>query len=129
MYTPSKVKQIIKNYYINLKTLQETQIDIKSVGISIITDMPNGNRLSDNTANEAIRLHDHSISQKEMITDIKYLQQRMNRITRERDAQVLNLIMQGYSETEVSRITQMSNRNVRYRLDVIAREICELPKT
>lgn len=124
MYTPSKVKDIIKNYYVNLKTLQETQIDMQSVGISIITDMPGGNKLSDNTANEAIRLHDHSLTQKEMLTDIKYLQQRTNRITCERNAQVLNLMMQGYTVTDISKITQQSRQHVYNRLDRIANEIC-----
>ena len=124
MYTPNKVKQIIKDYYINLKTLQETQIDMKSVGISIITDIPSGNRLSDNTANEAIRLHDHELSQKEILTDIKYLQQRTHRITCENNAQVLNLMMQGYSITDIASITEQSRQHVYNRLDRIANEIC-----
>ncbi len=107
-----------------MRVLQETQIDMKSVGISLITDMPSGNRLSDNTANEAIRLHDHSISQKETITDIKYLQQRTHRITDEKDARVLNLLMQGYNMREVAEITQQSRQSVHYRLDAIAKDIC-----
>src|SRR5699024_2373536 len=124
MNTPSKVKDIIKNYYVNLKKLQETQIDIQSVVINIITDMRSGNTMSDNTPNEAIRRHDHTEAQKEMVTDIKYLQERTNLITCERNAQVLNLMMQGYTVTDISKITQQSRQNVYYRLDAIAKEIC-----
>lgn len=126
MYTPSKVKDIMKYYHININNLKnEYGNEMRSFGVSVITDMPRGNgRTSDVVADTALKLIDNNRIYAEMLTDIKYLQQRWHRITDEIDAQILQLRISGYSVTDIAEILKMGKRTVYDRIDGIAINIC-----
>src|SRR5690625_3247017 len=93
-YSVDKILQIIKDYHRNIELLNERKKYHASAGVSQLNEeatLPRANTLSDVTANEAIRHVEDSKFIADIKTDIKYLHDRLDRITNERDAQILNI--------------------------------------
>src|SRR5699024_5386640 len=125
-YSTEKILEIIKHYHTNMQNIKEWQRDHASVGVvkmGIEATMPKANTLSDVVANEAIRQIEDSKFFTEMETDIKYLQQRWDRVTNESDARILSLKLGGLSSWEIGNVVQCSERNVNKRLWVVAKTI------
>lgn len=129
-YTVDKVLEIIRGYSNNIQNAKES-MEYASVGVAqygIEATMPRGNTTSDVVANEAIRMVTGTGYFANMITDIKYLQDRWDRVTNEKDATVLNLRLDGLSSAEIGQILGCSERNVNIVLRRVAETIISCPQ-
>src|SRR5690625_133316 len=125
-YSVDKILQIIKDYHRNIELLKNKRKHYASVGVSQLNEeatLPRANTLSDETANEAIRHVEDRKFIADIKTDIKYLHDRLDRITDERDAQILNMRLQGHSTSDIAIQHNCSRRNVDKRLRAIAKTI------
>lgn len=131
-YTVKRIIQIIKCYHINVQNLKDLQREeMKSVGVSqygIEASLPKGNNISSVVENEALRQIENTKFWAETITDIKYLQDRWNRITEEREAQVLSLYLDGFKTSDVAEIMKMNRSGVYRMLERIACQIKSYPQ-
>ena len=130
-YSVEKILQIIKHYHINIQNLRMLERDMRSVGVSQYGEesaLPRGNKISNVVESEALRQIENSKFWAEIITDIKYLQDRYHRITDEREAMVLNLRMDGYSVRDIAQIMKMDRSNVYRILRNIAMKIKGYPQ-
>ena len=117
-YSIDKILQIIHQYHTNINALQTVEREYKSVGVSQYGDdaaMPRGNRISSPTEIEAMRLIENNKVWSKMMTDIKYIQQRWDRVTDEQEAMVLHLRLSGYTMLDISQIIGKSKTQT-YRL-------------
>lgn len=99
-YNTKRILTIMKNYHI-YASQQPIEKQYASVGVSVITDMPSGNTLSDVTANAALRGIDELPIHTQMRTDKKYLDDRVYRITDYADREVLTLRLEGMSIRDI----------------------------
>ena len=130
-YSVEKILQIIKHYHINIQNLRMLERDMRSVGVSQYGEesaLPRGNKISNVVESEALRQIENSKFWAEIITDIKYLQDRYHRITDEREAMVLNLRVDGYSVRDIAQIMKMDRSNVYRILRNIAMKIKGYPQ-
>ena len=130
-YSIEKILQIIKYYHVNIQNLRELERDMRSVGVSQYGEesaLPRGNKISNVVESEALRQIENSKFWAEIITDIKYLQDRYHRITDEQEAMVLNLRMDGYSVSDIAQIMKMDRSNVYRILKSIAKQIKGYPQ-
>ncbi|MEN2765764.1 hypothetical protein [Ornithinibacillus xuwenensis] len=130
-YTISRILDIIKNYHINIKNVNEFGNDIKSVGVAqygIEATLPKGNVISSVVEREVMRQIQENRFIANMITDIKYIQQRWSRVTNEKEAQVLSLRLDGYKVTDIAEILRMERSNVYRLLERAARRIKGYPQ-
>src|SRR5690606_13462132 len=130
-YSIEKILQIIKYYHVNIQNLRELERDMRSVGVSQYGEesaLPRGNKISNVVESEALRQIENSKFWAEIITDIKYLQDRYHRITDEKEAMVLNLRMDGYSVRDIAQLMKMDRSNVYRMLKSIAKQIKGYPQ-
>ena len=130
-YSVEKILQIIKCYHVNIQNLKELERDMRSVGVSQYGEesaLPRGNKISNVVENEALRQIEKTKFWAEIITDIKYLQERWHRITDEQEAMVLNLRLNGYSVSDIAQIMKMDRSNVYRMLRNIAKQIKGYPQ-
>lgn len=128
-YSIDRVKEIIRNYYRYKQIIKEYRKDYSSVGVTVYSEeaaMPRANNISDVTANEAMRQVEEVKVYANMRTDIKYVDDRLYRIDKERDAQIVNMFMQGYNTYDISTYYNCTKRNIDKRLDIIAHSICSV---
>ncbi|MBP1971596.1 transcriptional regulator [Virgibacillus natechei] len=132
MYTTKKIMQIIKYYHINVQNLRDMQQEsMKSVGVSqygLEASLPKGNDIKSVVENEALRRIENTKFWAEIITDIKYLQDRWDRITDEKEAQILSLRLSGYRTTDIAEIMKMTRSGVHRTLERIACRIKSYPQ-
>lgn len=124
--------QIIKYYHINIRNIKELQQDMKSVGIAQYGDessLPKGNNISNVVEKEVMRQIENTKFWSEMITDMKYLQDRWHRITDEQEAKVLSLRLDGYGVRDIAYIMKTDRSNVYRMLKRIARQIKSYPQS
>lgn len=123
-YNKQKIKEIIKMYHHNTMLLKEHKKDYSSVGVAqggIESTLPKAQgQTSDVVANEAIRQINANRYYSNIATDIKYVADRLYRITDERDAQIVNMFMLGNGIHDIANYFNCSRRNVDVRLDRIA---------
>src|SRR5699024_3705995 len=98
-YNTSKVLQIIKDYHVYKTNIANACVrDYASAGVTADTEestLPRTNKISDVTANEALRGIDDLPVVAQMRTDIKYLEDRLDRVTDEIEIEILALRMEG----------------------------------
>ena len=100
--------------------------NFKSVGVSqygIDAIMPRGNNISNPTERQAldnIRALEH-VSKK--VSDLKYINDRLYRISDERDAIIMYQLMSGKSQVEIARLLDISQSAVNQRIYRIAQQI------
>lgn len=131
-YTVDKVLSIINSYHINVNNVREISREMASVGVSqygIESSMPKSNTISNVVEKEAMRQLEMSTFFADMITDMKYLQDRWDRVTEETEAQILAMRLSGYSATDISMRLKMSRKNVYLKLRNIARIIGGYPQS
>lgn len=130
-YSVDKILQIIKYYHVNIQNLKTLERDMRSVGVSQYGEesaLPRGNKISNVVESEALRQIENSKFWAEIITDIKYLQDRWHRITDEQEAMVLNLRLNGYSVRDIAQLMKMDRSNVYRMLKSIAKQIKGYPQ-
>ena len=130
-YSVEKILQIIKHYHINIQNLRTLERDMRSVGVGQYGEesaLPRGNKISNIVENEALRQIEKTKFWAEIITDIKYLQERWHRITNEQEAMVLNLRLNGYSVRDIAQLMKMDRSNVYRMLRNIAKQIKGYPQ-
>ena len=130
-YSINKILQIIKYYHINMQNLKVLERDMRSVGVSQYGEesaLPRGNKISNIVENEALRQIENTKFWAEIITDIKYLQDRWHRITDEQEAMVLNLRLSGHSVRDIAQLMKMDRSNVYRMLRSIAKQIKGYPQ-
>ncbi len=123
-YTVDEILEIIKMYHINIVNVREYRKEYKSVGVSVISDeiMATGGT-SDPVQTEALKHINNSLFYSQLATDIKYLEQRLDRITSERNAQVVALRMQGFTRMDIAEVLGVSKMTVGRLLKIAANEI------
>lgn len=130
-YSINKILQIIHQYHVNINALQTVEKEYKSVGVSQYGDdavMPKGNNVSSPTEVEAVRLIENNKMWSNMMTDIKYIQQRWDRVTDEQQAMVLHLRLSGYNMTDISHIVRKKKSQTYNLLRKAARAIKSYPQ-
>lgn len=131
-YTTKKVMEIIKHYHINMNNIKTLTNDMKSVGVSqygIESSLPKSKGgFSSVVENEVIRQIENTKIYADMVTDMKYLQDRWHRITDEKEATVLQLTLNGYGSSDVAEIMKMSRSGVYRMLESIAMQIKSYPQ-
>src|SRR5699024_7555364 len=103
-----------------------------SVGVSQYgeeSSLPKSNARRNVEEKEAMRQMEMSTFFADMITDMKYLQDRGDRVTEETEAQTLAMRVSGYSAPEISMRVKMSRKNVYLKLRNIARIIGGYPQS
>lgn len=129
-YSTNKILQIMKMYHTNLNNLQTLQKEMRSVGVSqygIEASLPKGNDISSVVENEALRQIENTKMWSDIITDMKYIQDRWYRITDEKEAMVMHFRLSGYSVTDISQEVNMHKSHV-YRLLVKVAERISYPQ-
>lgn len=123
-YTIDKIVSIIKNYDVNLRYVNELREQVKrSVGVSqygIEATMPHSNEINSVVESQALKTIEKTKHIAEKITDIKYLQQRWDRVKEEEDAMVLNLFLIGHNTNKVAEIMNKDNKTIENRVKKIA---------
>lgn len=130
-YTVKKILSIINSYHVNIENAKDLSREMRSVGVSqygIESTIPKSNTISNVVEKEAIRQMNMSSFFAEMMTDIKYLQDRWGRITDEQDAIILSMRLSGYSVSVISERVKVSRKTVYLRLEDIARTIGGYPQ-
>lgn len=130
-YTVPKILEIIKEYRSKMDWIKEVDRDIKSVGVAqygIEASLPKSNSVSSAVEKEALRQIENNVVFSSILTDIKYVQQRWDRVTSERDAQVLSLRLDGYKATDIAQVMNMERSNVHRVLKRIACQIKGYPQ-
>lgn len=130
-YSIKKIMQIIKYYHINIRNIRELQQDMKSVGVARYGEdsaLPTSNKFSSVVENEVLRQIENTKFWSELITDMKYLQDRWGRITDENDAKILSLRLDGYSVSDIAYLMKTDRSNVYRSLKRIARQIKGYPQ-
>jgi helix-turn-helix protein len=130
-YTINRILDIIKNYHINIENIKEFGRDIKSVGVAqygIESTLPRGNEISSVVEREVVRQLNQNVFIANMITDIKYVQQRWHRVTNEKEAQVLSLRLSGHKAIDIATILGMERTNVYRLLNKVAHSIKGYPQ-
>src|SRR5699024_3311278 len=131
-YTVDKILSIINSYHINVNNVREISREMASVGVSqygVESSLPKSNEISNVVEKEAMRQMEMSTFFSDMITDMKYLQDRWDRVTEENEAQILAMRLSGYSATDISMRLKMSRKNVYLKLRNIARIIGGYPQS
>ncbi|MFD1416816.1 helix-turn-helix domain-containing protein [Oceanobacillus jeddahense] len=131
-YTVKKIMDIIKYYHINMNNINTLAAEeMKSIGVSqygIESSLPKGNGFSSVVENEAMRQIENTKFFADMITDMKYLQDRWHRITDEKEAAILKLRLDGYRITDIAEIMGMERTGVYRTLERIACRIKSYPQ-
>src|SRR5690606_8486322 len=130
-YSINKILQIIKYYHIHMQNLKALERDMRRAGVSQYGEesaLPRGNKISNIVENEALRQIENTKFWAEIITDIKYLQDRWHRITDEQEAMVLNLRLSGHSVRDIAQLMKMDRSNVYRMLRSIAKQIKGYPQ-
>lgn len=122
-YNTDKIKEIINSYAVNLDNVREHQVDYASIGVAIFDSQPKGNNISDVTCNEALSKVNENRFMDSIISDMKYLDDRIYRVSSERNAEILGFKLKGYNTIDISQIIGISRPTVDRQLNVIAREI------
>ena len=131
-YTVDKILSIINSYHINVNNVREISREMASVGVSqygVESSLPKSNAISNVVEKEAMRQMEMSTFFADMITDMKYLQDRWDRVTEETEAQILAMRLSGYSATDISMRLKMSRKNVYLKLRNISRTIGGYPQS
>lgn len=126
MYTTKKVMDIIKNYSNYQKALDEYRKEYRSIGVTVYSEeaaMPKANNISDPTANEAIKHTEKVTALSNIYTDLKYVQQRIDRVPNKL-METLDLRLAGCSVREIYNITNKSQSLIYKELKEIAQYIC-----
>src|SRR5699024_5767982 len=128
-YNTSEVLDIIKNYQIYKSNINNTHVrDYASVGVTVYSEeatLPRANVISDVTANEAIRDMGDLPVVAQMRTDIKYLEDRLDRVKDEIEIEILAIRMEGLSASEIGAITLYSTTQIHRKLVDIAKLIVD----
>lgn len=130
-YTVKKILEIINLYHININNVRDLTRDIASVGVAqygIESSLPRGNTISNIVEKEALRQIETNAFFAQMMTDIKFLQDRWDRVTNEQEAQILSLRLTGYSVRDISERLKISRKSVYLKLENIARTIGGYPQ-
>ena len=130
-YSINKILQIIKYYHINIKNMKELQIEARSVGVSqygVEASLPKGNKISNVIEQEVIRQIENTKFWSDMATDIKYIQDRLHRVTDEQEAKALHLRLDGYSVVDIAKLLGIERAHVYRLLRNVARTIKGYPQ-
>ena len=125
-YSVDKILEIIKMYHVNIKNVHNFSKEMASVGVAqygIEASLPKGTNISDIVEKEAIRQIEGNKVFAEIITDIKYLQDRWDRVTNDTDAHILKLRLDGLSAHDIGQILNRTDRMIHIRLRRIAETI------
>lgn len=125
-YNRKKVLEIIKNYRVNMQAIQEHKTGYASVGVATICDMPKARGItSDPTAEVAVKKADKHDYFTQLQTDIKYLQDRLDRVP-DRLRDTLDLRLSGCTVQEIYYHTKKSQATIYRELNEIADSVIEI---
>lgn len=122
-YSVDKILDLIKMYHVNIEQIKSWQREYASVGVTVYDEeatLPKGNQISDTVANEAIRLVNDDIVFNMIETDVKYIQDRLDRVTEKEDAVILSMRLSGYSVQDIANVHSVTTRTIHRRLEKIA---------
>lgn len=125
-YNKQKVKEILKMYHHYSLLINSYKKEYASVGVTVYSEeavMPRANTISDVTANEAIKHHEDIKYTADAKTDLKYVNDRLHRVSKELE-HTLELTILGYDVNEISHIKACSKRKIYKELDKISAQIC-----
>jgi len=124
-YDTTKVLDILKNYHIYMANVSNVDNrDYASVGVTVYDEeatLPRANKISDVTANEALKGIDELPLFAQMRTDIKYIDDRLDRVTD--NIEILGLRLEGLSVCDISVAVGYSKSHVHRKLVDIAESI------
>jgi|SRR5699024_5895459 len=122
-YTRKKVLEIIKNYRVNMQAIQDNEKYYPSVGVAqggVDSAMPKARGVtSDPTAQVAIQKADKHDYFSKIKTDIKYLQDRLDRVP-DRLRDTLDLRLAGCTVQEIYHHTNKTQATIYRELNEIA---------
>lgn len=124
-YNTTKILEIMKNYSQYRKAIQCFKREYSSVGVAmygIEATMPRGNTITMQVENEAIRQVESVKVFADMATDMKYLDDRLDRVD-ENDKHILQMRLDGYDVTNIALIEQCSKSTIHRTLNRTARAI------
>lgn len=119
-YTVKKILELIRMYHVNINNIKKRQREYQSVGVSVISDMPKANNISDTVANEALRLIRDDRMFQLIESDVKYIQDRLDRVTEKEDAIILSMRLNGRSVRDIAEMHNVSERTIHRKLERIA---------
>ena len=123
MYTVEKVLDIIKNYKHYQEAICNHKKEYASVGVAqggIESVMPKAQGgTSDPTGNEAIKHVEDITAMSKIATDIKYVQDRLDRVPKEYEA-ILDLRLSGHTVREIAFLQHRSYSYINKSLKHIA---------
>lgn len=120
-YSVEHILKIMEEYHIYRRNLNEGIKDYASVGVSIITDMPLPSSLSDNVADEAIKMVEDVPYFNKIRTDMKYLEDRLDRVESEKLQTVMFYRLDGMTIRDIASVTEYSKTHIHRLLNEIAK--------
>lgn len=121
-YTTKKVLEIIENYQLYKSNLSSSR-EYASVGVSqygIEATLPKGNNISNVVELEAIRGIEELPYFAAIRTDVKYLDDRLGRVTDNLDIEILGLRLEGMTVRDIAAVTGYSKTHIHRKLVKIA---------
>ncbi len=122
-YDIPKILEIMKEYHIYRANMPDGNKEYASVGVTVYDEeaiLPRANTISDVTANEALRGIDELPIFAQMRTDMKYIDDRLDRVTDKKDIEILALRLEGLTIRDIGASTGLSKSNVHRKLVNIA---------
>src|SRR5690625_4529231 len=103
-YDIPKILEIMKEYHIYRANMPDGNKEYASVGVTVYDEeaiLPRANTISDVTANEALRGIDELPIFAQMRTDMKYIDDRLDRVTDKKDIEILALRLEGLTIRDI----------------------------
>lgn len=120
-YTVDRILKIMEEYHIYRRQLNEQGLEYASVGVAIVSDMPMSTGISDNVANEAIRIVDDIPLFNTMRTDMKYIEDRLDRVKCIRHKEVMYHRLDGMTIRDIAKVTDYSKSHIHRLLVEVAK--------
>ena len=120
-YTVDRILKIMEKYHIYWRQLNEQGLEYASVGVSIVSDMPMSTGISDKVANEAIRMVGDIPLFNRMRTDMKYIEDRLDRVECGRYKEVMYHRLDGMTIRDIAKVTGYSKSHIHRLLVEVAK--------
>lgn len=123
-YEIEDILRIMKDYNINRSNINNESDDYASVGVSVYgieASLPSGNGTSDQVANEAIRMISEVPLFRMIRTDMKYIEDRLDRVTSGRHQEVMYHRLDGMTIRDIAKVTDYSKSHIHRLLVEVAK--------
>lgn len=124
-----QIAQVLRDYFWMLKEIERLRNELReveTVGVGqygLQAAMPHSGEVSDPISKEVVRREKKSNRQIRLEDKVMYIQDRLNRITDEREIAVLDCMLDGWSIRKIAFHMGLSHTHIRKIIDDITNEL------